>query len=337
MFTRELARARDEAEALFSQSPPPLQASTTPSVEQSEENLSFEDPAGAGVSRAYVTTRKAGVVGACGWIEIPAGGGVGCWGNALQRGGGVLHRPTPLESRTDPGHPRVDLVAGASFQCHTAKSRSFQGRSVSARRALHDRTEQEARGKVNGRFDRAGAMAYNAEGRQTTMSSVVTAIAREEGVREGCSGASGQGRSYDSGDKVCIYNPMSTGAAPSTLTASVRAAPTSDNDKALFDPPSIRNGLSGLSMQEVDQLLLRVETAIAGSKTVWRAPGDLERSQFWGKTTENASERSSLCPVPSSGDREVECESGKGVYGKMRRVIRTPNCAKGPPPNKKNR
>lgn len=119
-----------------------------------------------------------------------------------------------------------------------------------------------------------------------------------------------------------------------------------DNDDAciLFDPPSISNGLKGLSTQEIDRLLLGVDATTVGSKTCWRnTPQALEWSQLLGDKGENVSGWASgsfqIHPTLGAGKTKPwrGGKEGGRAFEKMRKVIRAPRTAKELPPSLRNR
>ncbi|CAM9291927.1 unnamed protein product [Scytosiphon promiscuus] len=61
-----------------------------------------------------------------------------------------------------------------------------------------------------------------------------------------------------------------TSPAPSPRVENRKIAATPR--AACFDPPSVRNGLTGLTTGEIDGILLRVEASIPGSLSCWKSP-----------------------------------------------------------------
>lgn len=77
--------------------------------------------------------------------------------------------------------------------------------------------------------------------------------------------------------------PPSTEVAPPATTEKrkIEAAPKT----ACFDPPSVRNGMAGLTPSHVDKVLLRVEESTPGAVSSWKSPVDRRRPRPGG--TEN--------------------------------------------------
>lgn len=250
----------------------------------------------------------------------------------MVEGGEVLERLTPLDLRTDPSHPRVDLAgplpAGKKMNLTPQSDFSdlyfpfvWTPQTTTSNPCSLDRKNDQ--GRVTG--DEAG----------------LDEVGRTGGAAKASQSDDGSGALSHRPDHLAIATATATTPkAPPAATSFAQwgqGIQHPGDDAIRFDPPSIRNGLKGLSTQAVDKVLLGVETAAAGSRSCWCTPRALECSQVPGKTVDTGSGGSDLFQAAACGEENSDMRAGSRARETMRRVIRAPRIAQGLSLNRRNR
>lgn len=355
-FNRELARTRDEAEVLLSQAVKP--GEFDPSIPADAEGGGAEGRVGKVHHDSLRSQNARGTIG-----EIGAGSIVD--GNESTRGvievctmsdvqGPKFFRISPAHQ---PGgcHPRVDIKP-RSAPC----GGSIGGTKLPKSEFTTDLIDREKHCRVKYAFDSdgndgggdysSGTIGKTGNARVlseallgATLDAETTSIEASTGsmrAHDGRGGATVLGISSDSEAAM---------AKPSSLPL-----PTMTSRETHFDPPSVRNGLRGLTMEHVDEILLRVQESLPGSNTCWKSP---ERTRVGGtrRTTEAetvlrlgtmerkrrvrarfASAGEYDAKMASSVASEWDDQSAISRWERMRRVIRTPVTARQPSASRKN-
>lgn len=321
-----------------SSSPP---ASTGESEENNSERSSscvLPTPVGS-LFRSFATTRPATgrSGGEAGRADADCPSGARLLSGRVVEGGEVLERLTPVEPRTDPSHPRVDLAGSSPAD---KKANLVPGCAVSDRHFPFVWTEKT---KVSN---------PRSLGEQHGEGHAASDDAELQEVGRGAGGIATAGQADDGSgilsrrcDPIAIATATATAASHGQIAPAVTSSAQSGrgiigrpaDNATLFDPPSIRNGLKGLSTQAVDRILLGVEHAAAGSKSCWRTPRALECSQVLGKTGDTISDGSASFQVSAGAEKNTDMKAESVMLQNMRRVIRAPKSARGLPLNRRNR
>lgn len=281
----ELARTTREAENLFSSS-----RNTNARLRPSSPSVS-DDARGSRVN--CVDGRERGVLGGCGTFyddegkstvtnkayrasSTPTGagcvavrgGGPPCLVREVPRGSGqgpTVIRMTPLE-RADPSHPRVDVPRASPIRVRSRGGSELPRRPFSSaalnpahhvtdtHRCRQSRTPPRSvwsTGAGDRRCGRSNAAREEREG----MAMLLLATLRPMGGNFEAESTS----------------PAASEVARFLSTAYDGPAPTQNEEVVTrFDPPSVRNGLAGLTTTQVDSVLLRVDGATPGSQSCWK-------------------------------------------------------------------
>lgn len=187
------------------------------------------------------------------------GGGPPCLVSEVPGGGSdretTIRRVTPLE-RPDPSHPRVDVLrdsplrlrlrrhGGKLSQRPTDAHRSVRSSGVGDRRRRSSSTKRGAREEKDRRTALLLATLGMRDGKEEEDSASVSPTTPSEGARR-------------------FFNAAYVGPAPGQKQGTAVVT--------RFDPPTLRNGLTGLTMKQVDSVLLRVDGATPGSQSCWKS------------------------------------------------------------------
>lgn len=189
------------------------------------------------------------------------GGGGGTTGMSSTAPVVGFSRISPV-GRADPSHPRMQLASrpGATPQVPPPSSRSDHAQDP-------DRGSESAPKEGDSGHDGPGASV--GESRRPG-SGDEAKVAVSDRVAKLLLAALG---------KAKASGPSSSAAPPAAVERrKIAAAPKN----ACFDPPSVRNGLAGLTPNHVDKVLLRVEASTPGAVSCWKSPGGRRRPRTGG-------------------------------------------------------
>lgn len=337
-FHRELARTRNEAEVLLSQTVKPGEFDASNPAEgrvgAGHHDSSVSRNAGRMVGEMGVGSIVDGNESARGVVEV-------CTVSGVQ--GPKFFRISPAHQ---PGgcHPRVDIKP------RSAPYGGFIGDTkLSWSDFTTDLIDREKHCFVKYAFDNNGS-----DGGDDYSSGSIGRIGKARVLSEALLGA------------TLDAEKMSIETSTGSMRAHVRrgraqaamAKPSSLRTKTSretrFDPPSVRNGLKGLTMEHVDEILLRVEKSLPGSKTCWKSPerarggamrstteaeevlrlGTMDRKRRVRTRFASASVYDET--IGSSVASEWDDQSALWRWERMRRVIRTPVTARQLSASRKN-
>lgn len=354
LYNQELSRTRDEAEALISQATEPLCRDSSSTMSAMEDGGRGRRKEGCAV--AEVTSSAAG--------GLYAGGGEGAQLST------IFCRVSPVE-RANQSHPRIDLKL---LPCTPREANKCVPPTTGReKRACFDAA---ATGDANGadKIGNGDGCGNNKSKRKDMIAALLAAASATDG------GSLSRVQSSGSPSRV------KTSGSPPRLPSSPSGTRRQKNDcsrlavvngpinDTCFDPPSVRNGLTGLTTAQVDEVLLRVEASTPGARSCWKSPVKGEREVQGGggggatshtdgcvgmKEQQRRQEQSAR-GGSNGGERHAGTmtrarESGGGGGGEaqqttgnqqertrtpweeIRRVIRTPRSGIPPPPDSRNR
>lgn len=289
LYNQELERTQGEAESLISHSAAvnrkSLPLSAGPAADggcEQPPRLSLDVSTGSGSLWASPVSVKAGGGrsrcgdGGRGFAVIPVEVGGKTTARAGGRGGGgtVTARPSdgpisafsrisPVE-RADPSHPKLEIKRRP---CSTPRRKGAGAQPASS-------PSSPARGSLGRYPGHGGGVGGGVDGEPRTPAGV-------------CRGESTDdiGTKIVKSDRVAklllatlagtIDKRSQSPVPPSSAIEGRRivVAPKT----TCFDPPSVRNGLAGLTADEVDNVLLRVEASTPGAVSCWKSPANSRR------------------------------------------------------------
>lgn len=333
-FNRELARTRDEAEVLLSQAVKPKEFDSSNPADA--EGGGVEERVGKGhhnssvfqSARSTVREMDAGSIvdgneSAHGVVEV-------CTASGAQ--GPKFFRISPAHQ---PGgcHPRVDIKPRSE-----PNEGFIGGTKLSWSDFTADLIDRGNPCCVNNGSDSGGDYSSESIGRIGKARALSKALIGATLDTETMSIEASTGSMGTHGRRGRGQAAMAKPSSRPLLTKTSR--------ETRFDPPSVRNGLKGLTMEHVDEILLRVEKSLPGSKTCWKSP-ERARGGVMRRTTEAEAVlrlgtmdrkrrmRTRLAPaseydemIASSEASEWEDQSALSRWERMRRVIRTPVTAR---------
>ncbi|CAM9202859.1 unnamed protein product [Ectocarpus fasciculatus] len=287
LYNQELARTLGEAESLISHSAAVntkiLPLSAGPDADSGCEQpprVSLDASTGSGSLWASPgSVRTGGTRAACGdggrgIAVIPVEVGGRAIAMAGSRGGGgtvsvspadgpisAFSRISPVE-RADPSHPKLEIKRRP---CSTPRRKAAGAQLASP--------SSPTRGGL-GRYPGHGGGGGGVDGDPRTPAGV----RREESTNE-------NGTKIVASDRVAkLLLATLAGTIEKRTPSPVPPSPVVEERRiavapkaACFDPPSVRNGLAGLTADEVDKVLLRVEASTPGAVSCWKSPANSRR------------------------------------------------------------
>ncbi|CAM9470835.1 unnamed protein product, partial [Hapterophycus canaliculatus] len=198
------------------------------------------------------------------------------------RGGSVaaFSRISPVE-RADPSHPRMELKPRPSS---TPRKRAGGAKKSPSSPSADDGQTQQHPGHASTSIATADA---DGGTRSTPPETVIT---KSDRVAKLLLAALAETK----GKK-----PVSPVHTPATEKRRIASTPKA----ACFDPPSVRNGLTGLTTGEIDDILLRVEASTPGALSCWRSPVSVKDSN--ATTRQGPATFSTMSLSPSAAGTEL--------------------------------
>eukprot|EP00752_Nemacystus_decipiens_P014298 g12718.t1 len=261
-YQQELARTLREAESLVSRAAINLNNGDSfqgpsrplpPDVDSSVATRRGLGGSGGG-DRSVAAEIGGGIAAATG------SGGGGAAGMSLTGPIVGFSRVSPV-GRADPSHPRMELASrpGSSTPHGPSPSSRTSGHAQDPGRGI------ESAPKESGGSGPGGQRASDGRVSQRNGGGDGPKVAVSERVAKLLLAAL---------DDTKANAPPPSAASPAAAAAAavarkkIAAAPKT----ACFDPPSVRNGLAGLTPNDVDNVLLRVEAATPGAVSSWMSP-----------------------------------------------------------------
>lgn len=269
-YNQELARTLQEAESLVSRA-----SGTNVSSGGNCEQRSRLSPDVDGSAASRRGIGGGGGIGGCGGGEgvvAEVGGGMA----AVSGGGGsagmsstgpivAFSRISPV-GRADPSHPRMELATrpGSTPPAPSPPARSGQAQDPDWGSGSPRQEGGSGSGSGSGERRTPAGM-----GRRKS-SSDETKVAVSDRVAKLLLAALDETKA----------NGPSASVAPPAAAERKKIAVTPKT--ACFDPPSVRNGLTGLTPGHVDKVLLRVEASTPGAVSSWKSPVGRTRPRTGG-------------------------------------------------------
>lgn len=256
-YNQELARTLQEAESLLSRAAA-INIRSGESFQQPSRLLppDIDDSAAArrglggsgGGDSSFVAEVGGGMAAANG------GGGGGAAGMSSTGPIIAFSRVSPA-GRADPSHPRMELVSRPGSTPRAPSPSSHSGHEPDPDQGS-GRTPREGGSGRGGQRATAGGSRRDSNGDEpkVTVSDRVAKLLLA---------------ALDETKANAL--PSSSAASPAAAAAERRKIAASPKT-ACFDPPSVRNGLTGLTADDVDKVLLRVEAATPGAVSSWKSP-----------------------------------------------------------------
>lgn len=254
-YNQELTRTLRETEALVSQA-----AGKNMSRRESCEQQSRLSPDVDGSAAARGGTGGGGggesvVAEVSGEMAVVSGGGDGGTAGMSSTGPiGAFSRISPV-GRADPSHPRMELVSRPGIRTLPAPSPSTRSKQAQdPGRGSGSSPKEDGSGGVSRRDSSGDEPKVAVSDRVAKL--LLAAL-----------------------DESKAHIPSSS-AAPPAPAERRKIAATPKN--ACFDPPSVRNGLTGLTSDHVDKVLLKVEASTPGAVSCWKSPVSKRRQRSYG-------------------------------------------------------
>lgn len=281
-YNQELARTLQEAETLVSRA-----AATNISNSESFQKSSLLSPDIDGSAAARRGIGGGGGDGGNGGGGVGGGGGeslvveVGGGMAAANGGGGggsagmsstgpivTFSRVSPV-GRADPSHPRMELASRPGSRTPRAPSPPVCGGQAQdpGRGSGIPPTDGGGSGSCGQRTS-AGVGRRNSGGDEPK-------VAVSDRVAKLLLAALDQTKASGGSSSAAAAPPAAVERRKIAATPKI----------ACFDPPSVRNGLAGLTPDHVDNVLLRVEASTPGSVSCWKSPIGRRRPRSGGTET----------------------------------------------------
>ena len=258
-YNQELARTLQEAESLVSRAAT-MNINGSESFQQSSRLLQPESDGSAAARRGLGGSGggDSSVVAEVGGGMVTATGSGGGGAAGMSSNGPTIafSRVSPV-GRADPSHPRMDIVASRPGNTLQAPSPpSHGGRAPDPGQGSGSAPPREGGSGRGGLTASAGANRRSSGGEEPK-------VAVSDRVAKLLLAALGETKANA---------PSSSAASPAAAAAVDRRKIGAAPKTACFDPPSVRNGLTGLTPDDVDNVLLRVEAATPGAVSSWKSP-----------------------------------------------------------------